>query len=1630
MLKIVNKERKIFLSDPKLSVIIPGYNVEQYITECLDSVAEQTFTDYEVILIDDGSPDQTGKIMDLYASKYNNFRVMHISNVGISAARNIGIKESKGKYIAFVDSDDLLLPNSYETLVGSLEKTGSEIAVGGVQRFNSKKNARSFLHKKAVRDTITETSISYHPELIYDTTVWNKVYKKSLIIDNNLYFPEGVIYEDITFTLEAHFLAKKIDIIDKIIYKWRWREGDNRSFTQRRDDTRYYKHRLLAISNALKIINKYDENQITPHFMKKVYEVDIPLFIPEPKDADLDYLIDFQKLTYRFMQQIGTEYIDYVRPNKQVPLRALLDGDIDAMSDYEAYYKWGQEIKQEKGNLVFTNDYLSDKKWAKTITLENSVPLSSKIGSIEKKQDSVYIIDGMAYASYSQNIKHHMENYSVKLIKVDGQKKETIEVPFKQKKTKLLKDSYRRKTTVGLSIELNFNSFYSTLSEGIWKIKVSDCFGDLKSDGFLANPKKGAKSPGKFIINNYLVDFHYNNNWELSLIIKEIRNEIKKVEISNDQVSISGKFVDEISTIKISSRENINDHFILNTISSSSNLIKTEFDSRIPDGEYKLSLLDKNENIVDVVVTHNLDEDKYTEDFYRVKVYNNSLDSLVCELTKAQGQIVDIQLNDKLCYLKIELLPCFLNEVYKLRFVSNNGQNKYVVKGSVTKEKNILFEIPLFDESRVLFSPNRYKAYLDIISEKVESFKIFAPMEMRDEYIQKRGNFQTKFWFTRKGELRVTISEDWGKWDNSKLKRGLSYSIAYPLMRLFPLKNNIVVYDSFWASKYNDNPKAMYQYLYKNHPELHHIWVLKNTDIEIDGPAEKVRRNSLKYWYYMARGKFFIENTNFPNQYAKRNGQVEVQTFHGTFMKTMGFDEPQFKYGSKRKQDNFEKRNKRWDLTISPSPYMSNKIRDAYNYEEEVIECGYPRNDQLHVENNENKINSIKNSLEIPFDKKIILYAPTYRNKEGFDFNLDLQNLREKLGDDFVLLIRLHYFVANHINIENFEPFAIDVSNYPEINDLYLISDALITDYSSVMFDYGHLKKPMIFFPYDYEDYVNDSRGVYLDYEKIVPGPIVKTSEALINCLLHFDKLTDYDDRINNFYDEFCSFGDGNSAKIASERLLQKESNYISENLILTKIKKVVKFNKWFGKLLAYNGKKKKKNIIIFETFFGRNYSDNPKAMYQYIKEHYPDYKFVWSVNPEYVKYFKDNKIPFVKRMSLRSTFTTGRAKYWILNTRLPLSMKKPKNTKLIQTWHGTPLKTLGRDVSLMTMPGKDAAAYHKDVIKDSSKWDYCLSPNAYSTEIFKRAFRLRNEQMINSGYPRNDILINYTKEQIEIIKKKLGIPADKKVILYAPTWRDNEYVKADQYTAKLHIDLLEMEKQFGNQAVLLVRTHYLISNSLHLENNNFCKDVSNYQDINDLYIISDLLITDYSSVFFDFANLHRPMIFYAYDLQDYAGEIRGFYFDYNEVPGPILTSENELYKEIKEQLHTPKLSNNFDTFTEKYCSWDDGNSSKRAVEFIFQDKGYELKKLDFEEEVRRLSEDIVLWSDAIGHGNYHILKNVLANNSQIKVKEKAVLIDPVQKIEVGTPSYFVENKDYQGWISYENYSLLTDTKE
>lgn len=364
---------------------------------------------------------------------------------------------------------------------------------------------------------------------------------------------------------------------------------------------------------------------------------------------------------------------------------------------------------------------------------------------------------------------------------------------------------------------------------------------------------------------------------------------------------------------------------------------------------------------------------------------------------------------------------------------------------------------------------------------------------------------------------------------------------------------------------------------------------------------------------------------------------------------------------------------------------------------------------------------------------------------------------------------------------------------------------------------------------------------------------------------------------------------------------------------------------------------------VIFEAFQGRSVACSPKALYTEMLENpkYYDYSLIWSLrNTDRKDILKNRRTRIVKFESFAYYRALARAKYWIFNSNTRPFLKPGRNQVFVQTWHGTPLKKIGCDVARAGNAMTKLSDIEKIYTNEAEKISYMISPSEYCTDKFISAFNLKSvnkeDKVLTLGYPRNDFLFRFTEKQCRDIKVRLGVPGDKKVILYAPTFRDNKYSAKDGFQLESYLDFDAAREKLGDKYVILFRAHYFISGRMNLEHyKDFVFDVSDVEDINELYVISDLLITDYSSVFFDYANLKRPIIFYMCDYEEYKNELRDFYFDVRELPGPVAEKQEQVFEEIKKLSDNFIADNKYQQFGKKYNYLDGADTSKRVLEKI-----------------------------------------------------------------------------------------------
>lgn len=367
------------------------------------------------------------------------------------------------------------------------------------------------------------------------------------------------------------------------------------------------------------------------------------------------------------------------------------------------------------------------------------------------------------------------------------------------------------------------------------------------------------------------------------------------------------------------------------------------------------------------------------------------------------------------------------------------------------------------------------------------------------------------------------------------------------------------------------------------------------------------------------------------------------------------------------------------------------------------------------------------------------------------------------------------------------------------------------------------------------------------------------------------------------------------------------------------------------------------KKLVVFISFHGRGYSDNPRAIYEQMKKdaRFKDYRFIWFIKNHKAKNLEIPGAEIKEYFSFPYFYYLSKAKYWVINCKMPMYICKKPDQVYLQTWHGTPLKRLGHDIQA----SEDTTFYRSGISFenmcrsydiDVERYNYMISPNKFCTEVFQTSFSINRERLIETGYPRNDFITNATKSEVISLKRKFGLPLDKKIVLYAPTWRDNSYVAAG-YTFDLKADFAKWKDILGDDYIVVFKPHYLIINKYENDHSldGFLYSISADAEINELYVLSDLLITDYSSVFFDYAVLNRPIYFYMYDLDEYKSELRGFYLDiYRDLPGEIYQTETKLLKDVRDGVYDYSF---LAKFNERFNSEQTGNCAQKVIDIVFK---------------------------------------------------------------------------------------------
>ncbi|MDG4859168.1 bifunctional glycosyltransferase family 2 protein/CDP-glycerol:glycerophosphate glycerophosphotransferase [Streptomyces sp. T-3] len=362
-----------------------------------------------------------------------------------------------------------------------------------------------------------------------------------------------------------------------------------------------------------------------------------------------------------------------------------------------------------------------------------------------------------------------------------------------------------------------------------------------------------------------------------------------------------------------------------------------------------------------------------------------------------------------------------------------------------------------------------------------------------------------------------------------------------------------------------------------------------------------------------------------------------------------------------------------------------------------------------------------------------------------------------------------------------------------------------------------------------------------------------------------------------------------------------------------------------------------RRRTVVFESHLGKQYSDSPRALYEEMRRQGLDFEAVWSYQGSPQGFPEDATL--VRRWSLPYLKALAQAEFWVDNQSFPLTLTKRPRTTYLQTWHGSALKRMGFDLPELKSMTRVQQWEQRAAL---SRFDHFLVRTEHDVDTLAKALRQDEGGLLRTGYPRNDTLVRTRQRETDTGRRErgplaaeLGIPDDRTVLLYAPTFRT-----ASRHRFELPFDVERFAEEFGDRYVLLVRAHYLNHVVLPPSVAGRVIDVSAHHDAAPLLELADALITDYSSVMFDYALLDRPMLFFAYDYDAYARDGRGTYFDLAScAPGPVVTTEEEFHAAVKSlDSQALEYAPARERFVARFGEYDRGDAARRIVDQLFAD--------------------------------------------------------------------------------------------
>ncbi|NUP45061.1 MAG: glycosyltransferase [Streptomyces sp.] len=1177
---------------PRLSVVVPVYNVELFLDECLQSLADQTFRDWEAVVVDDGSTDGSLEIARKWAARDPRIRVVEQQNAGLGAARNTGVRHiSPGTdFLAFVDSDDVVVPDAYQRCITSLDKTGSDFVSGNVDILVAGETSPSALHAKRLNKPRERTHISRDRGLLYDRTAWNKVFRRSFWDAHGYSFPVGILYEDAPVTIPAHFRATAVDVLAEPIYQWRQRTAGAPSITQNRTEPRNVRDRITSFDSVSRFLAEqpgeeyrgykrwYDETAITD---------ELPLFWNVLSEAGDEFRQAFMDGSKDFLSRVDPAVLASLPVPTRLQCFFITEGLLDDVMELVQFERdFGKAIPVARSGLRHYADYpqLRDRPNLvprEVLRLGQELAMRARATAVTW-EDGKLRVGGYAFIR-NLDAKRPGGSLRMALLRENGSRRNVV---LRMRRT------HSPEATVSTWQSLHsydWSGFEFTLDpdklkhrgawqDGTWRLTIATVEQSIaRRSRVKAGVSESAESPAAHWVAPDVRILPYVSDDHLYIRVQKVLARYTGHDVSGGQVRIDGVLAQEVpDTVRLratqgSTGDTVEVPVALHTQGDGSRTFTASVDaslldvpgrdSGVPDRTetWTLELVPPRGAALPIVVQGGAqtpaDQQPVTGrgtpawGERAVYVTGSPAGALVLRTQPFQGLADQVSTTGPGTLLVEGTLACAPDGPLELvlRHSRQAEEHRYPVTVAGGRFRAEFRPVPHSELSgpRPLRSGQWYVFLCEQGTHDTYPVRITAgvlpqlplALEANGRGYTVGSRFYDRLYVGSDSDLR---EDEAGRYRQRELRTEI-----YGGARTAPLKDQ-VMYATFNGRQFSDSPRAVYEELVRRGSDLEHLWVVQDGQADVPEGATALRCWSKEWYAALGESRYIVWNSHLPHWIERREGQVIVQTWHGTPLKRIAHDIDSVQFADRQYLAKVSQETPHWSFLVSPNRFSTPIMKRAFAFDGEILESGYPRNDLLRAPDQQERARRVRETIGLPEGKRVVLYAPTWRDDQfyragnyKFDMRIDLEDAARRLGDDHVLLVRKHSNIVDSVPGAG-NGFVFDVSDYPEIGELFLISDILITDYSSLMFDFANTGRPMLFFTYDLEHYRDRLRGFYFDFEEKAPGPLIHSSDELISALRDIDRTADqYADAYKAFQDLFCDLDDGHAADRVIDRMVQ-----------------------------------------------------------------------------------------------------------------------------------------------------------------------------------------------------------------------------------------------------------------------------------------------------------------------------------------------------------------------------------------------------------------------------------------------------------------------------------------------------------